>query len=347
MRYGVFLPTANNGYVPSLLVPDTEATYADNLAITRQAEAIGLDFALAMVKFRGPGGDSDYWNGALEAMTLSAGLLAATERIRVVGSVGILSIHPAVAARMAVTNDSIGPGRFGLNIVTGWNALEYSQMGLWPGDEYFGYRYEYAREYVQVLRELWATGRSDFSGRFFRLDDCHGKRLIDSHIDIVCAGGSPAGRAFAAEVGDVNFVSSTGMDEAVRDLRARAASVGRSVETNVLQMVVLADTDERAWERVRAYNAQTDERALGGRRAAASRDASTGGTAERGRAMATAIDESTVIAGSAATVARRLHAIARTGLVDGISLQFDDCHDGLSRFGDAELPRRAPESNEA
>lgn len=338
MRYGVFLPTANNGYVPSTLVPDTEATFADNLAITQQAERIGLDFVLAMVKFRGPGGDTDYWNGALEAMTVSAGLLAATERIGVIGSVGILSIHPAVAARMAVTIDSIASGRFGLNIVTGWNPLEYSQMGMWPGDDYFGYRYDYAKEYVQVLRELWEHGRSDFTGRYFQLDDCHGKPLGDSHVDIVCAGGSPTGRAFAAEVGDVNFVSSTGMGEAVRDLRQRAAAAGRQVASNVLQMIVLADTDEDAWARVRAYNAHTDERALGGRRAASSRDAATGGTAERGRAMVSAIDERTVIAGSAVTVAARLRAIEETGLVDGISLQFDDFHDGLRRFGDEVLP---------
>ena len=28
----------------------------------------------------------------------------------------------------------------GLNIITGWQRPEYSQMGLWPGDEYFARR---------------------------------------------------------------------------------------------------------------------------------------------------------------------------------------------------------------
>ena len=46
-------------------------------------------------------------------------------------------------------------------------------MGLWPGDHYYGQRYDYAEEYVTILRELWEHGRSDFKGRFYELDDCH------------------------------------------------------------------------------------------------------------------------------------------------------------------------------
>lgn len=53
----------------------------------------------------------------------------------------------------------------GVNIVTGWQAAEYEQMNVWPGNEYFGYRYDYAEEYVQVMKELWANGSSDFKGK--------------------------------------------------------------------------------------------------------------------------------------------------------------------------------------
>ncbi len=47
---------------------------------------------------------------------------------------------PAICARMCSTIDSISNGRFGLNVITGWQIPEYSQMGLWPGDDYFGHR---------------------------------------------------------------------------------------------------------------------------------------------------------------------------------------------------------------
>lgn len=63
---------------------------------------------------------------------------------------------------MATTIDSIAPGRFGINIVTGWQEAEYSQMSLWPGPAYFGYRYKYATEYVQVMKDLWDKGVSNF-----------------------------------------------------------------------------------------------------------------------------------------------------------------------------------------
>lgn len=39
-------------------------------------------------------------------------------------------------------------------------------MGIWHGDDYFSRRYDYLTEYVQVLRDLWGTGKSDFKGDF-------------------------------------------------------------------------------------------------------------------------------------------------------------------------------------
>lgn len=45
-------------------------------------------------------------------------------------------------------------------------------MGIWFGDDYFFRRYDYFIEYVQVLRDLWGTGKSDFKGDFFIMNDC-------------------------------------------------------------------------------------------------------------------------------------------------------------------------------
>ncbi len=101
-----------------------------------------------------------------------AGLAAVTTRIRLFATAATLVMPPAIVARMASTIDSISDGRFGLNLVTGWQRPEYSQMGLWPGDEYFARRYDYLAEYATVLRELWETGQSDLKGEFFQMDDC-------------------------------------------------------------------------------------------------------------------------------------------------------------------------------
>jgi pyrimidine oxygenase len=68
-----------------------------------------------------------------------AGLAAVTSKIKLFASTPVLVLPPAVVARMASTIDSIAPGRFGINIVTGWQMAEYDQMGMWPGNDYFGF----------------------------------------------------------------------------------------------------------------------------------------------------------------------------------------------------------------
>ena len=56
----------------------------------------------------------------LESFTLMAGLAAVTTRIKLFATCAVLTLPPPIAARMAVTIDSISHGRFGINIVSGW-----------------------------------------------------------------------------------------------------------------------------------------------------------------------------------------------------------------------------------
>jgi pyrimidine oxygenase len=114
-------------------------TFDLNKEIVQKAEKYGFDFALSMIKVRGYGGVTKYWDYNLESFTLMAGLAAVTKKIKLFASTPILLLPPAIVARMGVTIDSIAPGRFGINIVTGWQTAEYDQMGMWPGNDYFGY----------------------------------------------------------------------------------------------------------------------------------------------------------------------------------------------------------------
>jgi pyrimidine oxygenase len=105
-------------------------------------------------------------------------------------------------------------------------------MGLWPGDEFYEFRYDYASEYVTIMKELWETGRSDFKGAFFTLDDCHLKPMPTGPIPIVSAGASARGRRFTAEYCDYNFTGSIGGPEGIAEvssaLREAADKTGRS-----------------------------------------------------------------------------------------------------------------------
>lgn len=135
---GVFIPIGNNGWLISKNAPQYEPSFELNKQIVQKAEAVGLDFALSMIKLRGFGGETHFWDVNLESFTLMSALAAVTTKIKLFASTAILTLPPALVARMASTIDSVAPGRFGINIVTGWQSAEYTQMNLWPGNAYFG-----------------------------------------------------------------------------------------------------------------------------------------------------------------------------------------------------------------
>src|SRR6202789_4723935 len=113
MQVGVFIPIGNNGWLISTTSPQYMPSFELNKRVVQKAEAYGLDFALSMIKLRGFGGKSEFWDHNLESFTLMAGLAAVTERIRLYASVAVLTLPPAIVARMAVTIDSISNGRLG------------------------------------------------------------------------------------------------------------------------------------------------------------------------------------------------------------------------------------------
>ena len=349
MKFGVFLPNGSNGYIPSAASPVYEPTYQHNLDISLAAERHGLDFVLSMMKFRGFGGDTGYWDSCLESFTLMAGLAAATSTIGLFPSISILSQHPAVVARMVATIDDISGGRCGLNIVTGWNRPEYAQMGMWPGDEHYQRRYQYAAEYVQILQSLWQTGRASWDGEYFQLDDCSVLPQPKRDIPLVCAGQSPAGREFVANHADHQFVltSEDNLVTSVQDIRERSALTGRDVGIYALFHMIVADTDEQAKAKVDAIIAGADHGAISNILASADLDTNKGGTADQLKA---ALDQDVeagnmafmgipVIYGSPETVATRIEGIvARTG-IDGMLFSWPDFVGGIERFGTDVMPK--------
>src|SRR5215468_1692084 len=142
VQLGVFIPIGNNGWLISTTSPQYKPSFDLNREVVQKAERFGFDFALSMIKLHGFGGPSRYWDYNLESFTLMAGLAAVTNRIRLFATCAVLTLPPPIAARMAVTIDSISGGRFGINIISGWQRREYTQMGVWPGAEHYKRRYQ-------------------------------------------------------------------------------------------------------------------------------------------------------------------------------------------------------------
>jgi pyrimidine oxygenase len=328
--------------------PQYQPTFDLNREVVQKAERYGFDFALSMIKLHGFGGPSQYWDYNLESFTLMAGLASVTSRIQLFATCAVLTVPPPIAARMAVTIDSISHGRFGINIISGWQRREYTQMGIWPGAEHYRRRYDYCAEYVSIMRELWATGRSDFKGDFFQMDDCRCLPLPAADIPIICAAQSDAGTRYAAHYADYNFCSGGQVNQP----RAAEKSVERLIEANaragrdcgalLLQMVIADETDAAAMAKWEHYKAGIDLEAIAYRDAQAEDDPSKDPFSQPLRRKTLGIDKlptnQGVFVGSYASVAQMLDEMATVPGVRGVMLTFDDFVIGMEQFGQRIQP---------
>jgi pyrimidine oxygenase len=347
MDIGLFIPIGNNGWLISSNAPQYMPSFELNKRIALAAEAYGLDFLLAMIKLRGYGGKTEFWDHNLESFTLMAGLAAATQRIRLFATAPSLVLPPAFMARMAVTIDSIAPGRFGVNLITGWQRPEYAQMGLWPGDEHFSRRYDQLQEYAQVLEDLWTTGRSDFRGEFFQMEDCRLSPRPSQRIKIVCAGQSRRGLDFMARYADYNFCIGKGINTPraltamVAEVKATALGVGRRVEALAVFVVIADETDEAAFAKWEHYKAGADVEALDWLASQSAADTRSGSdTNVRQYVMPeTAVSHGFgMLIGSYASVARMLDELDDVEGLGGVMLVFDDFVKGVEAFGQHVQP---------
>ncbi|KPF84927.1 pyrimidine monooxygenase [alpha proteobacterium AAP38] len=342
MEIGIFIPIGNNGWLLSENAPQYKPSFDLNKQITQSAEKHGLDFVLSMIKLRGFGGKTEFWDHNLESFTLMSGLAAVTSRIKIYATAATLVMPPAIVARMASTIDSISGGRFGVNLVTGWQRPEYSQMGLWPGDEHFANRYDYLAEYATILRELWANGRSDLKGKYFQMDDCRLSPRPQADVKLICAGSSNAGMAFSAQYADYNFCFGMGVNTptafapTVDRMRVAAEKTGRDVSSYVLFMIIADETDEAARAKWEHYKEGADQEAISWLGVQGAADTKSGSDTNV-RQMADPVSAVNInmgtLVGSYETVARMLDEVPTVPGTGGVLLTFDDFVKGVEDFG--------------
>jgi pyrimidine oxygenase len=341
VEIGVFLPIGNNGWLISHTSPQYLPTFELNKTAVQKAESYGFDFALTMIKLHGFGGRTRHWDYNLESFTLMAGLAAVTKTIKIYATTPALAIPPAIAARMAVTIDEISGGRFGINVVSGWQKAEYDQMGLWP-ETHFERRYQYLAEYTTVMKDLWTTGVCNLDGEFFKMKDCRCLPLPQAPIKVICAGQSPAGMEFVAKYADFGFCLSSGINDPLKSastisrLIEACAKTGRTVRAYVQLMIIADETDDAAsakWDRYRS-GADRDAIAWMTQQARADTRASSVSSV-----MHQTQDESAfnlnmgTLIGSYRAVAEMLDELSTIEGLAGILLTLDDYVDGLDNFG--------------
>jgi pyrimidine oxygenase len=244
---------------------------------------------------------------------------------------------------MAMTIDSISHGRFGVNLVTGWQKAEYDQMGLWPGESHYSDRYNYLAEYATVLKELMETGVSDFKGQYLTMNDCRlSPRPKD--VKIICAGSSDEGLAFTAQYADYSFALGKGTNTPTAfagvnsRLAAAKAKTGRDVAAYILFMVIADETDAAAMAKWRLYREGADQEALKWLTNQAAPNAAAGGTTNTNTTQLAAPESAVnlnmgTLVGSYESVARMLDEVAAVPDTAGVLLVFDDFVQGVEAFG--------------
>ena len=304
MQIGLFAPTTSGGWLITTERAPCEPSFDFIRHLIQRTEFYNFEFALAPVKYKGFGGPSEFWDRSAEPITMMAGVAAVTSRIRLFASIATLTIHPAITARMTATLDSIANGRFGLNIVSGWSAPEYTQMGLWPGEAHYKRRYEYTTEYVTIMQERWQKGRSDFSGEFFKLDDCVLGPRPAGRIELVCAGQSDRGIVIADETDDPAFAKWRHYNETVDRVAIGNLFGSTSADTASSDSSVRLLVNEEA---VSKPAAPVPEGAVN-------------------------LNFATLV-GSYASVARMLDEVSNVPGTTGAMLVFDDFLEGIENFG--------------
>jgi FMN-dependent oxidoreductase (nitrilotriacetate monooxygenase family) len=211
-----------------------------------------------------------------DPMPLVPLLAQATNGLGLVATMTTAFYPPYLAARLAATLDHLTKGRVGLNLVTAHNDRSAQNYGL---DRHYEHdlRYEMADEWIELVGQLWESWAPgavvgdqesgvfvdpakvrpvDFSGRFYKSRGPLNLPAGPQRRPVICqAGGSPAGRGFAARHADTIIARARNVADAKAyrdDVHERMASHDRDPSRCKILFstaIVLGETKEEAWER--------------------------------------------------------------------------------------------------
>jgi FMNH2-dependent dimethyl sulfone monooxygenase len=348
LKLGLFGANCSSGRAVTLVPERWSGSWPDCLRLARMADDVGIEFMLPVGRWKGYGGDTDYQGETLETVTWAAGLLAATQRLTVFGTVHAPLIHPVIAAKQFVTADHIGEGRFGLNVVCGWNEDEFTMFGatLRAHDA----RYEYAQEWLDAIKLCWSAEEEfDFPGQYIKLRQVRAKPkpFGGARPIVMNAGASAAGQAFAIRNCDALFsMTPRGKLEEfaahVRNVQALARAGGRELDVYTVGVVTCRPTMREAEDYYRHCVIDNADWAAADRIMAmrgVTREAFPDDFEQRRLHQANGMGGVPIV-GDPDHVARELAQLAAAG-ARGIALSFVNYLDELPFFAREVLPRLA------
>ena len=341
LQLGIFMPNCSATYHISSYKPEPDDwTFTSNKRIALAAEQAGFNFLFPVSRWRGFGGTTNYMGYSQETMTWAAALLAVTQTIRVYSTVHVPVFHPLVAAKMGATLDHISQGRWGINIVSGWNAHDFDMMGveLLPHQE----RYARTADFISILRGLWTAepGTFSYDSPWYNITDGYvmPQPVQKPHPPIVNAGSSADARDVVARLCDWIFLSPPNIEatrEMTADIRERAQAHRRTVLSAGCPFVLWRDTEKEAQEEKQRIIDAADDVALANW--ARGLGLESGSFDSFTKEMFVIGGGALPIVGTAEQVAEKLARLYRLGL-DGVLLIFLSFYEDTVRFGKEIVP---------
>ena len=159
---------------------------------------------------------------------------------------------PTLFARQFATLDTLYPGRFSLNIITGGDHQELIQ----DGNTVAGKDERYARtiEFLDIVRAAWTSEKPfDYDGKYYHVERGFSQVKPAKPLDIFIAGASEAAIDTAGRHGDVFALWAEDYDSVrgqLAKVRAAAAKYGRpEPEYSLSLRPIIAETEKLAWEK--------------------------------------------------------------------------------------------------
>jgi alkanesulfonate monooxygenase SsuD/methylene tetrahydromethanopterin reductase-like flavin-dependent oxidoreductase (luciferase family) len=256
-KLGLFGANCSSGAAFITKVPERwSADWQEMHQVALIADKAGIEFLLPIARWKGYGGEIDFQGSTLETITWATGLLGKTENITCYATVHVPLFHPVAAAKQFMVADHVGGGRFGLNIVCGWNEGEFDMFGVDLKEHEA--RYDYAQEWIDIVLNCWApTEEFDFNGKYFHLKAVRSKPkpFGGTRPIFMNAGNSPTGQDFAAKNCDAYFgrvrpeFMKEDADKILR-IKTHGASLGREIDVFTAGTVVCRPTQKEADEYV-------------------------------------------------------------------------------------------------
>lgn len=184
---------------------------------------------------------------------VAASLLPVTQRLKFLVAVRPGLHQPALAARMAASFDRLSGGRLLVNLVTGGDRAELEGDGVFLDH---AERYEQSAEFIRIWREILARSHEgepyDFDGKHLQVK---GAKLFfpplqQPHPPVYFGGSSEAAHELAAEQADTYLTwgePPADVAKKVADVKARAATHGRTVKFGIRLHVIVRENDAEAW----------------------------------------------------------------------------------------------------